>query len=161
MGKVGGGLDRELFPPSSAVITPHCMGKGEEMNGKKIWTWVKDFGGWIIAGILSIITFGSVKSAKRLRSNIDKLRSDNAELIRQLEQAGREVEQLRSLDKLDEASYRQLRTHVDNASKDLGQLRESNSDNADNLDLLTENNRRLRAWIESYREQLEAMENGG
>lgn len=163
MGKVGGGLDRELFPPSSAVITPHCMGKGEKMNEKikKFWSWIKKFGGWIVAGVLGIFTFGSVKSARRLRDNLEQLRRDNEELSRQLEQAGREVEQLRALNKLDEASYRQLRTHVDNASKDLGQLRESNSDNADNLDLLTENNRRLRAWIESYREQLEAMENGG
>ena len=128
---------------------------------KKFWSWVKKFGGWVVAGVLGIFTFGSVKSARRLRDNLEQLRNDNAELIKQLERAGKEVEQLRALNKLDEASYRQLRAHVDNAQSELGELRETNSANANDLNQLTENNRRLRAWIESYREQLEAMENGG
>lgn len=128
---------------------------------KKAWSWIKKFGGWIVAGVLGIITFGSVKSARRLRDNLEQLRNDNAELIKQLERAGKEVEQLRALNKLDEASYRQLRTHVDNAQSELGELREASAANANDLNQLTENNRRLRAWIESYREQLEAMENGG
>jgi len=139
------------------------MGKGEKMNEKikKFWSWIKKFGGWVVAGVLGIFTFGSVKSARRLRDNLEQLRRDNEELVQQLERTADEVGALGDISRLDESSIRQLRAHLDNARRINQEAGEAGTANDSTIDELTENNRRLRAWIESYREQLEAMENGG
>jgi len=128
---------------------------------KKFWSWIKKFGGWVVAGVLGIFTFGSVKSARRLRDNLEQLRRDNEELVQQLERTADEVGALGDISRLDESSIRQLRAHLDNARRINQEAGEAGTANDSTIDELTENNRRLRAWIESYREQLEAMENGG
>ncbi len=125
---------------------------------KKFWSWVKKFGGWIVAGVLGIITFMRIKPVTRVRGYIDKLRSDNDELVRQLERSAGEVGALGDISRLDESSYRQLRAHLDNARRINQEAGESSQTNDSAINELAENNRRLRAWLETYGSQLEDLE---
>jgi len=136
------------------------MGKGEKMNEKikKFWSWIKKFGGWIVAGILGIITFMRIKPSTRARGDIDKLRSDNDELVRQLERSAGEVGALGGISRLDESSIRQLRAHLDDARRINQEAGESSTANDSTINELAENNRRLRAWLETYGSQLENLE---
>ena len=125
---------------------------------KKFWSWIKKFGGWIVAGVLGIITFMRIKPSTRARGDIERLRSDNDELVQRLERAKGEVGTLGDISRIDESSYRQLRAHLDDARRISQEAGEAGTANDNTINELAENNRRLREWLETYGSQLEDLE---
>ena len=129
----------------------------------KTKTWLSSHHlGWIVAVLAAVAGFlvGRRASAPAA-ADFAKLRADCAELAERLRRREEEIDQLRRLHDSDAERYNSIAAELAAARSALDGIGKSVESGQDNVEQLTENNRRLREWIEKYGAHIENIQPEG
>ncbi len=125
---------------------------------KNACKWIKKNAVLIVGGIATIIGFIlGRKSLGGNNANIEKLRNDNEQLVKQSEALRRELDRLRELSKDDKQRLGDIEEELSRARESLDSLRYVASGTGQDVDELEANNQRLRDWIAKYSKEIAVL----
>lgn len=125
---------------------------------KKIWAWIKKYAHLLIAGVGTALGFILGVSLGRNHPDFEQLRADNRELVRQIGQLREGLRQLQASNAKSERELVHLREQLQRAEVFIGQSDEYFNGTRTDIEGLQQTNQRLRDWILTYGEELEAIQ---
>ena len=125
---------------------------------KKIWAWIKKYSHFVIAGLGTVAGFVFGISLGRNHPDFEQLRSDNRELLRQIEQLREGLKRLQDSNARSEQELVHLREQLQRADEYVKQSDEYFIGARTDIQGLQQTNQQLRDWIQKYGEELEAIQ---
>lgn len=120
----------------------------------KIKTWVKKNLPWLAVAVSALVGFLVGRRTVGTSADFDKLREDNAELVRQIGLLREQYASLVNLNRLNEQQLEQLAGQLEVAERLVGQAESIDTGNAGDIEKLSETNKELGDWIRKYGEAI-------
>ena len=123
---------------------------------KKIKRFFTSIGTYIAIAIGGIA--GIFFATRRTSSDFDKLRADNAELRRSLEQLREQLELTQDVNESNKKQYQDIGAELYNIDRIIERTREDIDSERGDVAKLKDTNQRLRDWIQKYGAQIESLQ---